>query len=208
MVVLTEEVRVSEPEAPAAIALVRDFVNTREPQLHEERLTSAGDLRDWLVARDLLPARTRLSSVDLATAVTLREGLREVLLAHAGHDHDPAAVDAVNRVLADVPVRLVFGADGAYRLESHLDGGLAHAVGRLADAVRQAGEDGTWPRLKVCARDSCRWAFYDGSRNQARRWCSMSTCGNQTKMKRAYAARRGRAAEQPGRGPVGRPHGG
>ena len=45
-----------------------------------------------------------------------------------------------------------------------------------------------WTRLKVCARDSCRWAFYDTSRNRSGRWCSMAGCGNIVKMRRAYRA--------------------
>ncbi|WP_198671650.1 CGNR zinc finger domain-containing protein [Desertihabitans aurantiacus] len=36
----------------------------------------------------------------------------------------------------------------------------------------------------MCARDSCRWAFDDASRNQVRRWCSMAGCGNHIKMQR------------------------
>jgi predicted RNA-binding Zn ribbon-like protein len=47
----------------------------------------------------------------------------------------------------------------------------------------------------VCDRDTCRWAFYDASRNQARRWCSMAGCGNHIKMHRAYAARKRQAAQ-------------
>jgi predicted RNA-binding Zn ribbon-like protein len=64
------------------------------------------------------------------------------------------------------------------------------AMAALVDAIRACGQDSTWSRLKVCARDSCRWAFYDESRNQARRWCSMAGCGNHIKMRRAYAARK------------------
>jgi predicted RNA-binding Zn ribbon-like protein len=56
--------------------------------------------------------------------------------------------------------------------------------------MRQSTEDQTWERLKVCDRDSCRWAFYDTSRNRAGRWCSMAGCGNHIKMKRAYATRK------------------
>ena len=54
-----------------------------------------------------------------------------------------------------------------------------------------AGSD--WARLKVCRAEDCRWAFYDASRNQVRRWCSMSGCGNHVKMRRAYQARKSRA---------------
>jgi predicted RNA-binding Zn ribbon-like protein len=183
----------TEAGVPPAVALLRDFVNTREPQVAEDSLDSPTALRDWLAGRGLLPPDARLSSADLKTAVFLREGLREVLLAHADHDHDAAVVDALNRLLADRPTRVVFDGDGGYHLASSVDGAFDQAIGHLTDAVRQASEDGTWRRLKVCARDTCRWAFYDASRNQARRWCSMAGCGNHIKMQRAYAARKTRA---------------
>jgi len=40
-------------------------------------------------------------------------------------------------------------------------------------------------RVKQCGR--CDWLFLDRSRNQKRRWCSMSACGNRVKMARRYA---------------------
>ncbi|WP_454085637.1 CGNR zinc finger domain-containing protein [Georgenia sp. Marseille-Q6866] len=73
--------------------------------------------------------------------------------------------------------------------------GGPHKRQSIIVAIRCSAQDGTWTRLKVCARDTCRWAFYDASRNQARRWCSMAGCGNHVKMKRAYAARKQRTAE-------------
>jgi predicted RNA-binding Zn ribbon-like protein len=39
-------------------------------------------------------------------------------------------------------------------------------------------------RVKQCGR--CDWLFLDRSRNQKRRWCSMSACGNRVKMARRY----------------------
>lgn len=39
-------------------------------------------------------------------------------------------------------------------------------------------------RVKQCGR--CDWLFVDRSRNQKRRWCSMSACGNRVKMARRY----------------------
>ena len=39
-------------------------------------------------------------------------------------------------------------------------------------------------RVKQCGR--CDWLFLDKSRNQKRRWCSMSACGNRVKMARRY----------------------
>ena len=48
---------------------------------------------------------------------------------------------------------------------------------------------GTWERLKVCRQESCRWAFYDNTKNRSGVWCNMASCGNRAKA-RAYRARR------------------
>jgi len=143
-----------------------------------------------------------LTDTDLAAAVTIREGLRTVLLDHAGHTPDGDAIRAVNRVLAEIPVRLAFDATG-YRLHGFGAASFGQAVGELADAIRRCSEDGSWHRLKVCARDTCRWACYDASRNQVRRWCSMAGCGNHIKMQRAYRVRKARSGGGPQPGPRG-----
>ena len=181
---------------PPAARLVRDFVNTYEPQTGEESLRSADALGDWLVEQDLVPTGTAITEGDLGTVRAVREGLRNVLLGHAGHDPRPEATEAFRAVLADLPLRLDVDATG-FRLVSTRPDPVGQALGRVLDAVREAGQDGSWPRLKVCARDTCRWAFYDASRNQVRRWCSMAGCGNAIKMQRAYATRKARAGSRP-----------
>ena len=181
---------------PPAARLVRDFINTHEPQVDEESLTTLDELRDWFAERQLVAADAELDSSNLASAIAVREGLRAVFLGHAGHVSESGAVDALNETLADLPVEMRF-TDQGYRLVSALDTPFGHAVAQLADAIRQCSEDGTWPRLKVCARDTCRWAFYDASKNQVRRWCSMAGCGNHIKMQRAYATRKSRLRQSP-----------
>lgn len=187
----TQEDDVDEDDVPAAARLLRDFVNTREPQVDAESLTGTGALRDWLAAHGLAGPGDRLLPADVVSAVAVREGLRAVLLEHAGHGAAPEAVRDLNAVLAATPVALAFEGDG-YRLTGADRDPFAVALAGLLDAVRRAREDGSWARLKVCARDSCRWAYYDASRNQVRRWCSMAGCGNHVKMQRAYASRKGR----------------
>jgi predicted RNA-binding Zn ribbon-like protein len=189
---MSEEVAV-----PSAAWLVRDFINTLEPQVDQESLTTPDHLRDWLAERQLLPADAQLRPSDLTVARAIREGLRSALLGHAGHPTDPAAVEALNHALAEVPVRLTFTGSG-YHLVSTRSTAFDHALAQLVDAIRQCGEDRTWMRLKVCDRDTCRWAFYDASRNQVRRWCSMASCGNYVKMHRAYAARTSRKRQAAG----------
>jgi predicted RNA-binding Zn ribbon-like protein len=184
----------TEPAVPSAVRIVRDFVNTYEPQTGEESLGNAEALRSWLAEQSLVPADAALEAGDLDTAVTVREGVRNVLLGHAGHDPDPEAINALRGTLAELPVRLDLDADG-YRLVSIRTDPFGQGLVQLLDAIRQSSQDRSWRRLKVCARDSCRWAFYDASRNQVRRWCSMAGCGNHIKMQRAYATRKHRAQD-------------
>ena len=46
-------------------------------------------------------------------------------------------------------------------------------------------------RLKRCAADHCTLVFYDRGRNNTRRWCTMSLCGNRDKVARFRARRAG-----------------
>ncbi len=41
-------------------------------------------------------------------------------------------------------------------------------------------------RIKICGGERCGWLFYDTSRNNSRKWCSMADCGNREKSKRHY----------------------
>ena len=193
---MAETVR-PERVGASAVELVVDFVNSYEPQVDGEAWRSAADLRSWLAERQLTPVGAVLGSSDLATAITVREGLRALLAGHAGHHGDQEAIEALNLVLAEVVVRVTLD-DVGLQLGGPSHPPLNAALARLLEAIRECTESGVWPRLKVCARDTCRWAFYDASRNQVRRWCSMAGCGNHIKMQRAYSARKKRETASPG----------
>lgn len=47
-------------------------------------------------------------------------------------------------------------------------------------------------RVRQCSGSTCDWLFLDTSRNQMRRWCSMSACGNRAKVRRFLQRRRKR----------------
>jgi predicted RNA-binding Zn ribbon-like protein len=179
----------SEIATGAGVLLVRDFVNTREPQTGSEVLASPQALHSWFAGRGLVRQDVTMDDRDLHAVVAVREGLRELLLTHAGREADPRVLAELDRRLAQFPVRLSFDG-GSARLLPSGSRPPDHAVGAIVEAIRAAAEDGSWPRLKVCARETCRWAFYDASRNQARRWCSMAGCGNYVKMRRVAEARR------------------
>ena len=107
--------------------------------------------------------------------------LRELLLSNNdGRSANPTAPAVLNGVAARVGLRLRVGADGLARLE--VEGtGADGALGRLLVVVYRAMESGDWWRLKACRNDTCRWAFFDRSKNQSRHWCSMEVCGSRYK---------------------------
>ena len=166
------------PPAPGRLELLRTFVNTADIESGAEDLTSPPALADWLAARGLLPPRRRLTEQDLANAIELRETLRDVLEGNAGHTVRAGAEERLDRIAASVPLRARF-APGA-RLEPG-ETTKAPATAWLLGVIYESMIEGTWGRLKVCANDTCRWAFYDSSRNRSGTWCTMAVCGNRMK---------------------------
>jgi predicted RNA-binding Zn ribbon-like protein len=163
-------------EAPGRLEVVRAFVNSVDLEEDEEQLDSPEALGTWLAERELLGPGERPTAGDLERAVALREALRQLLLAHhaADDEPDPAAVETVEAPGEE-------GTDGA--------------LGRLLAIVAEAQADGTWSRLKACPWDTCRWAFYDHSRNRSGVWCNMAVCGNRAKAQAYRQRRRGPAHE-------------
>jgi len=178
----------SSQAAPDQLELVRQFVNTRELDPDIETIPTPETLARWLSEHGLLDVEVELDEGDLARAHRLREALLSLLLANNGAPLDAAAVETVNAALGDAPLAIRF--DDTGRPELAVDAsGLDAAIARLGAIVYEAKIDGTWPRLKACAADDCRWAFYDRSRNRSGTWCSMGVCGNRAKV-RAYRERR------------------
>ncbi len=66
----------------------------------------------------------------------------------------------------------------------------------LAAVARSAAEmiaEGPHARLRLCANPRCGLLFYDTSRTRRRRWCSMTVCGNRSKVA-AFARRQASAS--------------
>ncbi|MWA04488.1 hypothetical protein F8568_029745 [Actinomadura sp. LD22] len=175
------------PRAADPALLLRDFVNTLNLDAGTDGLPTPEALAGWLAGRGLVPAGTPAGAADLGTALTLRGGLREAMAAHHG-PQDADAPGELEDALSALPLRV--GLAGQRPALVPLDPPATAAAGlaRIAAAIVDAAAAGTWPRLKVCQEDTCRWAFLDTSKNRSRSWCSMRTCGNRTKT-RAYRAR-------------------
>jgi predicted RNA-binding Zn ribbon-like protein len=188
-----EQPGVREP-APEALRLVQDLINTVDLEGGIEELGSPAELARWVRQRGMDGAG--LDATALETVLELREALRAACLAHAGVDVPAAALERLDGLLEQGPLRLVLDARGGARVrpEPGLTG-APEVIARTAAAIVLATADGTWPRLKACASEACRWVYYDRSPAGRSRWCTMAICGSRAKM-RTY--RRNRAA-----GPAG-----
>jgi predicted RNA-binding Zn ribbon-like protein len=172
---------------PSEVLVILDLLNTLDLEDGSEKLTSPAALEAWLSDRDLIGPSDRLGSADLARVVELREALRDLLAARGGEGPDPSALEALNRACRSVRLVVSFNLSGRPSLGPE-SGGIEGVLARLLAILHRSEAEGSLDRLKVCAEDSCRWAFYDQSRNRSRSWCSMAVCGNRNKA-RAFRSR-------------------
>lgn len=169
--------------ASGSIGLVQAFVNSIDLQDGPEELGDPEQLQTWLLAHGLLPPGTVAGSGDLKNAIALREALRGLIGANSGGTVYPVDVATLNEAASASKLRARFGPDGKARLEPEV-AGVTGALGRLVAAAFTAMAEEEWARLKLCGSSTCRWAFFDRSRNHSSRWCTMATCGNRAKAKR------------------------
>ncbi|MFG1794788.1 CGNR zinc finger domain-containing protein [Nocardia sp. NPDC049149] len=178
----------SSETSRAPLRRLVEFVNTRRAD--GDQIDTAETLSIWLRANDLLSADE--TAHDHHRARTLREGLRALLAANNADPVtsprpdglDPTAHIQLAALTATLPLTLDVTSTPP-RLVPHSPDPLDRALSTLLADVATAVADGSWPRLKACREPSCRWAFYDSSRNHARTWCSMDVCGNRVKVRAA-----------------------
>jgi predicted RNA-binding Zn ribbon-like protein len=177
--------------APGELELVRDFVNTLDVLPGTDEIGDPASLASWLVEQRLVPTRPTLTEEDLGHARTLREALRVLLLANAGFPLAPKSAEAFDDVVGSARFRARADEAGRLELLPSDEGGLEHAIGRLASIVLAAQQGGTWSRLKACAE--CHWALYDRTKNHSAAWCG-SQCGARARTRRHRRRRREESA--------------
>ena len=170
-------------KADGVLGLIQAYVNTVDLETGAEALKDPNTLGAWLVARKLMEPGQAADAGDLKHAIAVREAIRGVIGANSGARVYPVDVATLNEAIAASRLRARFGSDGKARLESEAEG-VEGALGRIVAAVFAAMSEDDWTRLKVCDSRSCRWVFYDRSRNHSSRWCKMASCGNRQKAKR------------------------
>jgi predicted RNA-binding Zn ribbon-like protein len=181
----SEEEPGSRSPAPGALRVVQLFINSVDIEAGTDEFSSPRALSTWLKSHGLLSRRAPLRGEDLARATEFRELLRLMVLAHNGEDMDAATGRALNRRLAGIQLVARFESPDALRIEGAA-AGVDGALGRMVGILFAAMQTGEWYRLKACARDICRWVFYDHSRNRTGTWCSMKICGARSKALNYY----------------------
>jgi predicted RNA-binding Zn ribbon-like protein len=131
-----------------------------------------------------------LSDSEVSKLRRLRSQLRDM----SGELTDTGAISAVNLALlndatSSVHGRRLLNRNTRGKLSLDFAPARAMAASQLVitsfqELVLGKGE----AKLRLCANPSCRWAFYDLSRNRSRKWCDSQECGNVMKA-RAFRAR-------------------
>jgi predicted RNA-binding Zn ribbon-like protein len=179
--------------APERLELVRQFVNTLDIDEGQDLLARPDTTKTWFVDHQLLSPKVRLAEADRIRAVEFREALRELLSGHTLDKVGPGASKRFDGVVRDIPMALRVDETGWVRVDS-AGKGFDAALGDLLARTHASMENGTWQRLKACHDDTCRWAFYDHSKNRSSLWCDMALCGNRHKVS---AFRQRQAATKP-----------
>jgi predicted RNA-binding Zn ribbon-like protein len=174
--------------APGELGRLQEFVNSHAYSGRADQLADSHTAEACVAVRaDHLdvPALHRLRE--------LREAVRTVLLAHAGHGqgHQAAAVE-LRTQLRNVTLGVDTDNEGGVH-PAGVTTGLARFVSDLAAIMVVASADGTWVRLKACGNDECRVAFYDHTRSRTGRYCSSGICANRARQ-RAFRGRRSTGA--------------
>jgi predicted RNA-binding Zn ribbon-like protein len=177
-----------------------DFLNTLHPghgrtdeqHQRDEHLASPTDAAMWFLEQELIhpDAGVRIHEDDLARIRRVRSALREVVDAVVeGRRPEPDAVHLVNATLEmRRPTRIELDGSALRIGHRHAETPVDDALALIAEAIIEELATGRPERLRVCANDRCRWAFFDSSPTGRRRWCDMRSCGNQAKAAR-YRAR-------------------
>jgi predicted RNA-binding Zn ribbon-like protein len=189
--------------------LCLDFINTKfvlngRPV---DLLATFSDLVTWLVQGDLLTEEEAMTldrqwgrqakgtqTLEQARAfrVTLREMVKRIA---AGRPVAQAAIEAINDMLRyrmGYPqlTRRSGKFERGYQAESQKANQL---LGLLAEAAANLLCTCDYSLIKKCQNPLCVLFFYDTTKNHARHWCSMTICGNRSKVAAHYRRHRSRS---------------
>jgi hypothetical protein len=149
------------------VELVVAFLNTVDVEQDSDVLDDPPRWSEWITGQGLGPPSIGMLSPDAMRQVKgVRDALRTAVIDERGPVDSPPVTGGLVRVELHGGVPTLVAAD---------------PVGAVLAASARLAVLGDWDRVKICPAESCRWAFFDHSRNRSRTWCSMRVCGNRTK---------------------------
>ena len=177
-------------EAPGRLELVRLFENSIELPDGPDELERPEGAAAWFRRHGLRPVSGPGEAQRLRQ---FREALREVLFANNGEGDEALAWERLRPFADAAQLGVVIDPRHGLKLTGRgsNEGSL---IGSLLAVVHDAIVAGTWSRLRACRKSTCRFAYYDHTKNGSRAWCSMRTCGNQAKAQRRRVRERSAAS--------------
>lgn len=147
-----------------------------------ETLHAASDLTAWLDER-FDDVDTAAGERELTDALALRSAIARTATAFSrGGDPEGDDVDVINLFAAtpDIPPVLAGGRRQAGRGRAR----VGQAMSVMAREAVELFSSEERERIRECAAADCALVFYDESRSNNRRWCSMQRCGNRAKVRK------------------------
>jgi predicted RNA-binding Zn ribbon-like protein len=165
---------------PPRLDLLGRFVNTLDYPSGPDLLENAASASQWCGEHGLSPISSAREADRLRA---FREALRGALYANNGEGDPVQAWQQMRPYLSTARYGLAFESERGLSLNPGA-AGADRSIAALLAIAYEAMIAGTWGRLRACRKGSCRFAYYDSSKNGSRAWCSMSVCGNREKAAR------------------------
>jgi predicted RNA-binding Zn ribbon-like protein len=166
--------------APGPLDIMRLFVNTFDYPEGPDALGTLEEAAEWCRHHGLPPPSNRR---ELERLHGFREAVRRLLAANNAAGEQAGAWDGMRNYLESARFALTLRRPTVPSLEP-AGAGVDRTIAMLLAILYDAIAAGTWQRLRACRKESCRFAYYDRSKNGSRAWCSMALCGNREKAQR------------------------
>ena len=173
-----------------------DFVNTEIVADGQavDLLANDGDFADWLRYAGVITEAdadlfSRMNAEALADVRTFRRTLRSLAAAISeGATISEETIAAINVWLARRKVEFTLEKleTGYAKTARSLWENALDSLAPIAESAADLLADGDFALLRKCENPQCVLYFYDTTKNHARRWCSMSGCGNRHKVAAHY----------------------
>ncbi|NOX50483.1 MAG: hypothetical protein GXP16_08105 [Gammaproteobacteria bacterium] len=174
--------------APKPLVIVQGFLNTWSDELGIEDFHTTQSTQQWLSQAGLWQERKRLSVPEMNELKEFRKTLRKFVLVGACQEN----MVNMNELASGIGFRVKFFEHGNAELVVS-ESRVTKVIGTLIGIIYTSLTEGSWSRFKCCELETCGWAFYDYTKNQSGRWCSMKTCGSRHKA-RQYLKRKAQRA--------------